>query len=349
MQEKITYIKAADAFLLDRQVQKIREDVTNQAGYEPEQVSLDGSESGVDDLMYALDSGGLFSSARLVIWHSPSWLKNTGKRSPGREEDYLAVIEQFRLNEDQDCQLVITHLNESDRGKESGAKGKKEKAGKGEKGEPARRRLGAWLEQNARVMDLGPLQPAELKAWIRDLLAEKGQAADDNVLDQLARSGQAMYHLSTLIDKLCLFAGGRKLQIADLEDELEIKREISIFNFLDALTSRQAEPALRALDGLLDQGEAPMKILHMIAREMKILARIKSLQEQGSSLAEIEKQSGQKPFTVKKLTPKTRSFEWIELDRIFGLLLDTDVAFKNSSKPERVLLESLIVTFAQKT
>ncbi|MCZ7627208.1 MAG: hypothetical protein M5R38_16910 [Candidatus Methylomirabilis sp.] len=58
----------------------------------------------------------------------------------------------------------------------------------------------------------------------------------------------------------------------------------SIFQLTDAVSSRNLDPALRCLTSLLESGEEPLAIIGMLARQIRLLIRAKSLREQSATV-----------------------------------------------------------------
>jgi DNA polymerase III delta subunit len=86
------------------------------------------------------------------------------------------------------------------------------------------------------------------------------------------RAGTDMGMLASELEKLCLYVGER--QTVGEDDVRAVFRDMAeswIFDFTGALASRQLARALPLVRGLTEQGEPPLRLLAMIAREVRLL------------------------------------------------------------------------------
>jgi DNA polymerase-3 subunit delta len=88
----------------------------------------------------------------------------------------------------------------------------------------------------------------------------------------IRRAGTDSAMLAMELEKLCLYVGERPtITEDDVRSALRDMAESWIFDFTGALTGRQIARALPLLHGLLEQGEPPLRLLAMIAREIRML------------------------------------------------------------------------------
>jgi DNA polymerase-3 subunit delta len=86
------------------------------------------------------------------------------------------------------------------------------------------------------------------------------------------RAGMHAGLLAAELEKLCLYVGeAPAISEADVRECVRDLAESWIFDFTKALAQRQAAPALSLLRALFEQGEHPLRLLSVIARELRIL------------------------------------------------------------------------------
>lgn len=86
------------------------------------------------------------------------------------------------------------------------------------------------------------------------------------------RAGAEMGLLSMELEKLCLYVGERPIIAeADVRAAFRDMAGAWIFDFTGAFASRQLGKALPLLQELIEQGEPPLRVLAMIAREVRML------------------------------------------------------------------------------
>ncbi len=345
MQERIHYIKSEDYCQINMEYKAILEKLNEVYGYPPEIVVLDGEAASPADIAYSLEAGGLFASLRLVWWKNPLLLRSGGRKKVADEAEYLEMLDV--LGQPGESILVVSNYIEEE--KKSARRPAKKKAAPGKEPGPKRGKgLEAWLENNAVVHNLLPLSPGEMEKWIVQEMKFRQLTANPEEIGRLARSGQDMYYLLTLLDKLSILVPGGIIGKELLDEELEIKQESSIFRMLDSMSEQKPVPALHMLNGLLEQGQVPLVILSMMARELKIMSKVKALQEAKRSADDIQIALKQAPFIVKKHIKNARNFSWQDIDQLFARMLETDVAFKSTAKNERLLLENIIMAYGRR-
>jgi len=116
----------------------------------------------------------------------------------------------------------------------------------------------------------------------------------------------------------------------------------SVFEFTDALGAKDAARALRLLTTLLDDGEAPLRILGGVARHYRQLWQVRELLDRKMPNSEIGKAAGINPYFLNKVLQQARNYRVGELLKIFEGMLELDLAFK-SGGVEDALFERFVL------
>jgi DNA polymerase-3 subunit delta len=290
---------------------------------ELETVFLDADELSALALGEALLGGSLVCSRRAVVIKKPYWLSAGGRKakSAGAAE---AVLEAYLADPPAGQFLILTAHEKT-----------------------AGNRLVKLLESHpaASVSELPPWPPARLKQWIRGRLESGGKRVEEDALQQIAGSGQDMYYIKNLLDKLTLLPEDT-VDTALLKPHLDDTDQIKVFKLLDGVLGRKLPEAMAAFRQLLHQGEAPGYIFFMLFRQIYLYGWVKALHEERRSQGEIEKATGQKAFTVKNLLRYVRRFSWAELERFLEELLRTDIDMKSTGKDAVTQIECLLAGWA---
>lgn len=152
--------------------------------------------------------------------------------------------------------------------------------------------------------------------------------------------GDDLRLLDQELAKLATYLGPDNHQptLEDLEAVTWQAAGVNIFTLVDAIGKREPKKALNLLARMLTDGTDPLYLLNMIARQMRIIFKIKALA--GSS--QLEKQLGLHPFVVKQCQQQAQGFKWTARDQIFKALLEADLALK-SSQEAAMVLERLVL------
>lgn len=172
------------------------------------------------------------------------------------------------------------------------------------------------------------------------------------------------------IEKLVTYVGEKgQIEAADVEAVIGRTKEESVFDLTGALTGRNLVLALKSLKDLLGQGNAPLMVFSMIAREVRLLFQAKLLIDSGrlgafqrgmdygrfqkAVIPAIKKLSadgedsialaGQHPFVVFNALKHAERFSRAELAGFLELLVKTDLALKSTGQDPRLLLERVLI------
>ena len=154
----------------------------------------------------------------------------------------------------------------------------------------ARKRLYKWVRDVGAVVDLGVarersgmLSRDSVDAVVRRVTRDLGKQMQPAAQELIGRrAGGDMAMLASELEKLCLYVGER-VSIAE-DDVRAVFRDMAeswIFDFTSALATRQLARALPLLRGLIRQGEPPLRLLAMIAREVRLLLLARECIDQG--------------------------------------------------------------------
>jgi DNA polymerase III subunit delta len=318
------YLWGGEDYLIDRKVESIIASITESSGEQPEVVWIDADELRPQELGQALEFSPLFALQRAVIIKKPVWLGKTTRKSRKIDES-LQVLEDYWQNDHSGQVLIITSLEHN----------------------PANP-VTKFLLKHAEVINIKNLSPKELEEWCKLELARRNTRMAPAAVSRLTASGQDMYYLQNLIEKLSLLNQGKEIGWPDLAQHLDSKQTINVFKLTDSLLNRNVKASLAAFYQLQEQGQHHLLLLHMITRQYVSLAKIKHYQELGYNASKIAELSRQKEYTVRKLMEKSNSFNYREIRFIFERLLATDTSFKSESKDPKILMESLLVQLCNK-
>lgn len=320
----VYFIWGEEPFLIDAKINEIIAQLREQSGEEPELTYVDADELSPVELLETLEFNSLFALQRVLIIKRPSWLGKT-KRKAARGSDIEKVFRDYLQSEHEGQVLIVT----ADEHNSSNA-------------------LVKLLDKEAAVVNCKAASSQFLTNWINDEAAMRKCSIKPAAVNMLARSGQDMYYLQNLIEKICLAGNGQVINETDVEEELNSKDEIKIFKLTDALLARNPKSAFAAYYQLLVQGEHPIFFLYMIVRQFITLGKVKHYQEKGCNKLEIAEKTGLKEFNVRKMSEYARNFSWEEIQELFGRFLQADLSFKSTGQDEKIIMETLLVEICNK-
>lgn len=258
--------------------------------------TFDAAESGPEAVLSACNSGSLFGEGSFVV------LQNLDAWNAAQK----AKIVDYLQNPSEDTDLVLL-------GKKLGA----------------REKLLAAVKKIGEVHEFEQPTGKALVRWIVSHAKKKGLDLPEQVAQNLAeRSSNDKMRLVQEIEKLSLYVGEREATAEDIESLSPPDVRSNIFTFVDALAEGKRGEALNLLERLISTGEPPLRIVYMMRRQFRLLARAKAMFAGGAQRSEVAKELKVPPFVARKLEEQSRKLSAGDLDRALAFLLELECGLK---------------------
>ena len=207
----------------------------------------------------------------------------------------------------------------------------------------------------------GKLSRAAKKAGARfDAKPLKGSAVRDLAMAEADRLGHPLApdaahalvdavgdDLSALADgleRLSLYVGpGQRIDVDAVEVCVSRVRVDTVWQLVDAISLRDTRKATAAAASLLANREPPLRILMLVARQLRIVARMRGALARGLRGPDATKAAGAPPFKARALTEAARRFKLHDLEGAFAAIAQTDLSLKGSKEPGDVALQRLVL------
>jgi DNA polymerase-3 subunit delta len=199
------------------------------------------------------------------------------------------------------------------------------------------------LSSVARVKSFPLLRGPGLRDWIRRQVERYEGSISPQAVNSLADLvGGNLWMMASEIEKLLLYASGRRIEESDLPLVVSYAREANVFAMVDALL--QSQPAAgRLLHQLLEEGAAPAYLLFMIVRQLRLLVLSKELRHQRVSPAEAQDRLGlTSEYALQKTLAQAESYSMERLKEAYRILLETDLAIKTGRWKDELALDLLV-------
>lgn len=204
----------------------------------------------------------------------------------------------------------------------------------------------AW-KKHGLILAADPPSERQLQTVIRGLAHRKGLLLASEAVDALAESvGPSIGMLDNVLERLaCAALPGQVMTVEDVEQTIPVYRETTAFAWVDAMASGQREEALRLLQRQMDQGEAVLKLLALLARHVRLLRMAHFLMSKPSrpSAADVAKQLAVPPFVAVKLLEQARGLPLARLDALHEQLYQLDRTVKKTRLSEWSYLQAMVL------
>lgn len=226
------------------------------AGFESREIFTLDSHFQWGELLAAADSLSIFSDKKIIELRMP-----TGKPGVEGSKALLSYCE----NLPEDTLMIMT----SGKLESSALKAKWFQA----------------LDRAGVVIQVWQLTGTVLIHWLQARMLAKGIVADQEGIRALAARVEGnMLAAAQEIEKLYVLYGGAKVSAKDIQNEVADSSRFDVFNLCDCVLAGKTGRILRVLKGLQSEGVAAPIVLWALAREIRVLGRLKTAVNNGRPL-----------------------------------------------------------------
>ena len=208
-----------------------------------------------------------------------------------------------------------------------------------------RAKLAKAAKKKGYLIQAKPLRGRELREFIRaEATAREHTIAPQAIEALLDAVGDDLAAIDDAMERLSLFVGaGQRIDAEAVMMCVTRIRVESIWSLVDAIGLKDRRKGISAAQSLLDDREPPLRLLAMVARQLRIVARMREALSEGLRPQEAAKRAGAPPFKAGDLTESARRFTADSLGRAFTLIAETDRALKGSKRPPDVILQDAVL------
>jgi len=196
----------------------------------------------------------------------------------------------------------------------------------------------------AKIITCEKLRRNELPEWIRQRAALRRVKLDAGAIADLAEFvGDELRQRDQELIKLADYAPHRTITREDVRRLVPATRAASVFEMADALGMGDGATAGKLMRHALDiDGEQPLRLLGMIARQYRLLIQAKALQAQGVKPPEMARTLNVADWTVPKLLNQANRHTFVVLERAMARILAADEAIKTGKLSDREAMDVLL-------
>jgi len=312
------------SFLKEEAVAALREAVLGSGGLAPESAwnltLVEGPSAALAEILDSARTLPMLGSRRLVL------VKNAEKL---REGDPQALRSYLQDPSPSSCLVFVTGLGKPD----------------------FRRSLFRTLQAGAVVVEFKPLREPAIPRWIRERIRERGAEIDAEALTLLeVHLGADLLRIDQEIVKaLDFLSPSRRITPAALAETLGAPGSRSIFELAEKVGAGETGEAIRLLRRLLAGGEEPVRLLTLIARQIRTLILGKALMEDGRRGRELALALGVPPIPplIEKTQRLIGRFPAGEGAASMRRILRADRALKGGTGKGPAILEGLVLDLSE--
>ncbi|NWN98734.1 MAG: DNA polymerase III subunit delta [Bacillus sp. (in: Bacteria)] len=253
---------------------------------------------------------------KVVIMHNPYFL--TAEKGKEKVDHNMKVFEEYIMNPVPSTILIlIAPYKKLDE----------------------RKKITKYLLKNAVVLE-AKFSEKDTKDWIRQRITENGFEITPNAVELLYQfTGQNLTILNHELEKIFLYSDGKIIDEEMIQLLVPKSLENNIFVLVDKFVHQQLDQTLEIYHDLLKQNEEPIKILAVIASQIRFIAQVKSLIKQGYGEQKVARILRSHPYRVKLAISQANRFDEEKFLAMIDELADIDYQMKTGFGNKESLLE----------
>ncbi|MFA4974309.1 MAG: DNA polymerase III subunit delta [bacterium] len=317
----VYFIVGEEGYLAHAALASIKEALGAGDGGAAEVVSFTAQEASPEDVIGALRTVPMLGARPVVVIRGGEAL---AKERKAAISDALAEY----LSKPLDCATLIVVAEKMD----------------------GRTRLMQLAEKSGAIVECRRLYDDKVPAWINMQVKRNGRQISMEAAKFLAEMvGNDLGQISGAIDRIVLYIGDRKaVDLKDVEAAVADTHQRDVFDLTDAVGERRLSRALSYLHNLIQNGQPPPLILHMLARHFRMLSKAREISGRTSDRTEMAKYIGVNPFYLQGYLDQSQNFSRSELRGSFAVLHRCDREIKSSRMPKERVIERAIVALVEK-
>lgn len=314
-------IVGEETYFADETIKRIKKMLGDHE--DTEVTSFDLNEQPVDFVIDEADTFPFFSDRKLVIARNATFLKAAEKGKEKIEHDVKRLEEWLNNPPTTAITVFIAPYEKLDE----------------------RKKITKLMKERSVIIEAKTPEGRDLAVWVRATVQAYGNVIADDACGKLIEMvGENMLQLQQEIDKLCLYVGNNEEITIDVVEELVAKTlEHDAFKMLNAYLENDKATALLIYHDLLRQKEEPIKLVGLLASQLRIMTHVYYMQRQGYNAQNIARQLKQNPYRVQMILKQRNRPSEERLLQALHRLADVDLQLKSVSGNRERYLEMFLL------
>ena len=312
----IFVIYGEESFLMEQKLQALKKEY----GCNDELMNIStyrANEDSLEDVYEDLITPPFLSEKKMVVLKNPYFLTTKKVKKDNNELEYFEKC----LIDNQEVIFVIYHVG---------------------KDFDERKKIVKRLRKEAQFFEIDKVNHYKLSDSTRQAVKRRQATIDDDALDLLlSRLGDSLNNVALEVEKLCLYS---KHITYEVVDKLVSKPlDENVFALTSAILQKDRQKMFAIYHDLMILNEEPVKLIVLIASQMRLIYQVKLLDRKGYKDKEIAKFLGVNPYRLKYVRQEGKDFDLNELLKCLDDLSRLDVMIKTGKMDKKMGLELFMV------
>lgn len=313
----IFVIYGEESFLMEQKLQGLKkeyncsEEMMNLSTYR-------GDEDSIESIYEDLITPPFFTDKKMIVLKNPNFLTTKKVKKDNNEIEYF---EKCLDNDSKEIIFIIYHVG---------------------KDFDERKKIVKRLRKEAKFFEIDKVNHYKLSDSTRQAAKRRNATIDDDALELLlSRLDDSLNNVVLEIEKLCLY---NKHITYEIVDKLVSKPlDENVFALTSAILQRNRQKIFSIYKDLMILNEEPIKLIVLIAGQMRLIYQVKLLDRKGYNDKEIGKILGVNPYRLKYIRQEGKDFDLNELLECLDALSKLDVEIKTGKMDKKMGLELFMI------
>ena len=313
----IVVIYGEEIFLMEQKLQALKKEYAcneENMNYSVYRCNEDSMESVLEDLI----TPPFFTEKKMIVLKNPYFLTTKKIKKDNNE---IGFFEKCLDNDGEQTLFVVYHVG---------------------KDFDERKKIVKRLRKEAKFFEIDKVNHYKLSDSTRQAIKRRDAKIDDDAPDLLlSRLGDSLNNVALEVEKLCLYS---KHITYDIVDSLVSKPlDENVFDLTSAILQRNRQKMFAIYKDLMVLNEEPIKLIVLIAGQMRLMYQVKLLDRKGYMDKEIGKILGINPYRLKYIRQEGKEFDLNQLLKCLDELSKLDVQIKTGKIDKKLGLELFMI------
>jgi DNA polymerase-3 subunit delta len=274
----------------------------------------DGMESVYEDLI----TPPFFTEKKMVVLKNPYFLTTKKEK---KENTDIAVFTKCLQMKNEDVIFIIYHdVHNFDE----------------------RKKVVKELRKSTAFFEIEKMNHYKVSDAIRKAIKSRGSNIGEDALHLLlSRVGTNLSDAVMEVDKLCLYT--QHIQVQDVNALVNKPLEENVFELTSAILNKEHAKLFSIYQDLMTLNEEPIKLIVLLANQMRLLYQVKILDRKGYTDKEIAKMLAINPFRLRYIRQEGKGFDTYALLESLHTLSDLDISIKTGKIDKKQGLELFLI------
>ncbi len=286
-------------------VQKEVEQLINKLKVDPyNKTTYQCTQTPIEQMVEEALTIGLFAEEKLILIEQPFFLTTQSVKTPFdvHPDSLISLLER---QDDQIHVVIVAKYEKLDE----------------------RKKVVKTIKKLCQVIEAETLNEKNFESMLGQLIKSKKLELDDESYRYMVQYLEHdMMIMTSEVEKLSLY--GQPITIDVIEKLMTKRLEDNVFLLVDAMVQHKTNEALRLLNDLMVQQVEPIKLVVLIAGQIRLLFQVKQLLSEGMTQQAIAQYLGVHPYRVKLAAGQTYRYSKDQLLQTLSQLASLDEGIK---------------------